>query len=329
VKVLVTGANGFLGSHIIDKLLEAPGFEVAILLRRTSDTSFIANHLQGNVTVYYGSLSDGEALQGAVAGADAVIHCAAKTKALREADYFTVNREGTENMVRAATAGGSDVRHFIFISSLAVSGPGTTDAPARETDSPRPLTTYGRSKRDAEAAVQRMDRVPWTILRPAAVYGPRDRDFLQLFQAAKRGIVLLPGRGRQPLSLAYVSDVAEAVRLCLGDGRAAGKIYHVAAPVPTSAVDLAHAIAVAINRSIRTVSVPGAVLYLACMAQDCISQISRRPHILSRQKWPEICAPGWVCATDRIHDELGFTAPTPMEDGLRQTVAWYSQRGWI
>lgn len=329
MKVLITGANGFLGSHVLDRLLDTPGFEVTILLRSTSDTRFIAHHLDGKVTTYRGSLSDGDVVERAVADVDVIVHCAAKTKTLRESEYFAVNRDGTENIVRVAGARGDALRHFILISSLAVSGPGTLENPAEETTSPRPLTAYARSKRDAETVVQRMDRVPWTILRPAAIYGPRDVDFLPLFRSVKRGFAPLPRGGRQPLSVVYGPDVAEAVRCCLDNEQAVGKVYHVAAATPTDTAGLAHAIATAMNRRTHTLSIPGAVLYLACMLQGLISQLQGKPHILNRHKWPELSAPGWVCATDRLRDDVGFEAATSLETGIMRTLEWYSQRRWV
>ena len=134
MKVLVTGANGFVGSHILDELAET-GLDVSILLRRTSDTRYSQGHVDDGVPVHHGALDDTEALARAMQGVEAVVHCAGKTKALGEPEYDRVNKAGTRNVVRAATQTGT-LRHFLFVSSLAVSGPGTAARPARETDPP-------------------------------------------------------------------------------------------------------------------------------------------------------------------------------------------------
>lgn len=328
MKVFLTGANGFLGSHILDDLRVA-GYEVQILLRRTSDTRFIDTHIDGGIAVRYGSLSERESLEAAIADADVVVHCAAKTKALDPREYVDANRDGTRNLIRAANARSDTVRHFVLISSLAVSGPGLAESPADETAPTRPVTVYGQSKCDGEGIVRDLARMPWTILRPAAVYGPRDRDFLPLFRAVKWGLVPLPFGGRQELSLVYGPDVAVAVRRCLEQKHAEQKVYHVAAEPPITARELVRAVAGALEKSVRTVGLPSAVLYISCAVQDGLSALRRRPNILSRQKWPELKAPGWVCSVDRIRNEMGFSAPTPLGDGLAKTAVWYREQKWL
>ena len=327
MRILLTGASGFVGSHILDELRETD-LDVSILLRQTSDTRFIQHHVDGGATVRYSTLDDADALARAMEGVEGVVHCAGKTKALGKREYDRVNKVGTRNVVRAAAQTGT-LRHFLFVSSLAVSGPGTTAHPARETDRPNPITVYGRSKLAGEEIVTRECPAPWTILRPAAVYGPRDRDFLPLFRAARRGIVPLPGGGRQVMSLVYGRDVAAAVKRCLGHKEAFGKIYNVAAEPPCAAAEFARTLARAEGTRVRTISVPGPVLYTACIAQEWVSRWRRRPHILNRQKWAELRAPGWVCATDRMAKDLGFTASTPLEDGIALTAAWYKEQGWL
>jgi nucleoside-diphosphate-sugar epimerase len=328
MRVFLTGANGFVGSHILDRL-KAGGCDVAIMLRKSSDTAFIADHVKSGVAVTYGSLSDAGAVKRAMEGADVVVHCAGKTRALHEKEYFAVNRDGTEIIVRAANAHRATVRHLVLVSTLAVSGPGVPSNPAREADPPRPVSLYGRSKLAGEDVVRNGSEVPWTILRPAAVYGPRDRDFLTVFRAVRGGVALLPQGGRQWLSLVYVSNLAEAVRHCLERAEAFGKIYHVAAEPPFTTADLVGAVAAAIGRRARTVSVPDPLVYMMCGAQEWLSLISRRPHTLSRQKWPELQVAGWACATDRLRNDLGFTAATPLDGGLARTVAWYREMGWL
>jgi len=327
MKVLLTGANGFVGSHILDELRETD-LDVSILLRRTSDTRFIRSHVDDGVTIHSGALDDTDALARAMEGIEAVVHCAGKTKALGAREYDRVNKIGTRNVVRAAAQTGT-LRHFLFVSSLAVSGPGTTAHPARETDHPNPITVYGKSKLAGEEIVTSECTAPWTILRPAAVYGPRDRDFLPLFRAARRGIVPLPGGGRQVLSLVYGRDVAAAVKRCLGNEEAFGKIYNVAAEPPCAAAEFARTLARTTGTRVRTISVPGPVLYAACIGQEWVSRWRRRPHILNRQKWAELRAPGWVCATDRIAKDLGFTAQTALDDGITLTADWYKEQGWL
>ena len=327
MRVLLTGASGFVGSHILDELRET-GLDVSILLRRTSDTRFVRRHVNEGVTVHYGTLDDTDALRSAMEGIEAVVHCAGKTKALDEREYDDVNKAGTQNIVRATIHAGT-LRHFVYVSSLAVSGPATPAHPARETDPPNPITVYGKSKLAGEESVTSECPAPWTILRPAAVYGPRDREFLPLFRIARRGLVPLLGGGRQVLSLVYGRDVAAAVSRCLGREEAFGRIYHVAAEPPCAAAEFAQTLARAMGTRAHTVSVPGPVLYVACIGQEWMARWRRRPHMLNRQKLAELRAPGWVCATDRIREDLGFAAPTPLADGVTRAADWYRKQGWF
>lgn len=327
MKVLLTGANGFLGSHILDGLRQA-GMGCSVLLRRTGDVRFITRHLN-HIAVCYGSLGDAAALDAALQDVEAVVHCAGKTKVLRHSELREVNEVGTHRLVAAANAHADSIRHFIHISSLAVSGPGTLAQPARASTLPRPVSAYGRSKLAGETAVRKNCRVAWTILRPAAIYGPRDRDFLDLFRAVKWGLLPLFDGGRQPLSLVFAPDAAAAVLACLDRRPAQGKTYHVAHPHPCSSEGLLREIARQTGARIRTVSLPGGFLVPLGGLREALARLSGRPVILSRDKVREIRAPGWVCTTAAIEKDLGFRAPTPLNDGIARTLDWYRQQGWL
>ena len=327
MKVCLTGGNGFVGSHILDGLQKA-GMKSVLLLRRTGDTRFIAHHLD-HVEISYGSLGDLDALTTALHGAEAVIHCAGKTKVIRQSEYEKVNDAGTRHIVAAANTHADSIRHFIHISSLAVSGPGTITQPARENAPPQPVSAYGRSKLASETAVRKNCRMAWTILRPAAVYGPRDRDFFNVFKAVKLHLMPLFDSGHQPLSLAFAPDVAAAVLACLGREKACGKIYHVAATPPCSNEELLQEIATQMGVRPLRVILPRAVLCPLGGLQEVLARLSGRPGILSRDKVREIQAPGWVCATERIEKDLGFSAPTPLDKGVARTLEWYRRQGWL
>jgi nucleoside-diphosphate-sugar epimerase len=327
VKVLLTGANGFIGSHILDLLLQH-GFDVACLLRKTSDTRFIEPCLP-RVEVRYGSLDSPESLREAARGVDAVIHCAGRTKAVRKREFYEVNAEGTRNVVAACNASADSVRHLIYISTLSVSGPGSTESPAREDAPPRPVSAYGRSKHLAEDHVRRDCRVPYTIFRPAAVYGPRDRDLFVAFKTVHDGVLLLIRGGKQLVSFVYVTDVAEAVLKAIGCAGAYGNTYHLAHPVPWSQRAFLSKIADAMGAKPRPVVVPVPVLYPAALLWSVWSWATKRPRMLSLSKLPELTAPGWVCTTAQAAADLGFVAGIPLDEGVRLTLDWYRTNGWL
>ena len=327
MKVFLTGASGFVGSHVLDSL-RAGHHEVSILLQHTSNTRFISRHVP-EVKVHYGSLDDLSVLTKAMSGVEAVIHCAGKIKALHSSEFYRVNQAGTCNMVTAANACRESVRHLVYISSLAVSGPGVLGCPAEETGEPRPVSVYGRSKWLGEIEVRQHCRVPWTILRPAAVYGPRDTEFLPLFQKIERGVMPLLSGGKRALNLVYGPDVAAAVLCSLMHERGAGGTYHVAAEPPCTEEKFMQEIAAQFQLRPLRLPIPRSALYLACVIQEILCRATGRPNILSRQKLPELLAPGWVCSTDRIRQELGFTASTSLKDGVGRTFDWYRREGWV
>ncbi len=327
MKVLLTGANGFVGSHILDGLLAA-GCDVAVMLRETSDTTFIRAQLP-RVEIRYGSLGNRESLVAAADGVDAAVHCAGKTKAIRPAEYYAANADGTANLVAACNEHSERLRHLILISSLAATGPGTPEEPADEAAPACPVTHYGRSKLAGENHVRRSAAMPYTILRPAAVYGPRDSDFYLVFRSVQSGLAPLMDGGRQWLSLVFAPDVAAAVLKALTSQEATGRVYHVAHRTPCTQRALTHAVARAMDRHAAEVFVPSWVLYPICIANDLVARIKGKPSILNAAKIPEYSAPGWVCRTDRAETDLGFCAETDLDAGLRDTLHWYREEQWL
>lgn len=327
MKVFLTGASGFVGSHVLD-LLCAGRHEVSILLQRTSNTRFICRHL-GEVTVHCGSLDDAPLLKKAMSGVEAVVHCAGKTKALHSSEFYRVNRSGTRHVVMAANACGESLRRLVYISSQAVSGPGDLNRPAEETGDGRPVSVYGRSKWLGESEVRVRCRVPWTILRPAAVYGPRDTEFLPIFQKVKQRLMPLLSGPKRPLQMVYGPDVAAAVLCSLMHERSVGGIFHVAAEPPCTDEEFMEEIATQLRVRPVRLRIPRAGLYLASVIQEILSRATGRPHMLSRQKLPELLASGWVCSTKKISQDLGFTAPTSLREGVSRTLEWYHREGWL
>jgi nucleoside-diphosphate-sugar epimerase len=327
VKALLTGANGFIGSHVLDALL-ALGVSVRALLRTTSDTRLIADALP-DVEVVQGDLASRESLACAVKGVELVVHCAAVTKALRRRDYYATNATGVLNLVDACNQSARSVRHITFLSSLAVSGPGTPARPATEGGRPRPVSHYGRSKALGEAWLRSRSCVPFTILRPSAVYGPRDRDFLLVFKAIRCGLMPLVDGGAQWLSLVYVGDLVQAVLAVMDSREARGRTYHVAHPRPWTQYAFMAQVARTMSARPLKIPVPHPLLYPAFALRGVLDRLSGRPSIVNVHKVPEYAAPGWVCSSGAIAGEVGFIPAVPLEVGLRRTHAWYLQNGWL
>jgi nucleoside-diphosphate-sugar epimerase len=280
------------------------------------------------VEVRSGSVGDPETLQQAMEGITHVVHCAGLTKACRDSDYYSVNQGGTRNVVNAVNARAGQVERLVHISSLAAAGPAVAERPARETDAPRPVSTYGKSKLAAELEVKEHCRAGWVVLRPCAVYGPRDGDFLRIFKAIRSHVLPRPD-GKQALSLVFVRDLAEAVAMCVTHAAVAGKTYFVAGKETVTARMMAAEAAAQMNVWTVPLPLPTGVLWPICLVQEGWSRLSGKASILSLQKYAELRAPGWVCDPTLLERETGCGCPTTMRQGIAETLSWYRQHHWL
>jgi len=325
LNVLLTGANGFVGSHILDILLER-GVPTAILLRSNSNRRFITHHLS-SAQVRTGSILEPDTLGPALNGITHVIHCAGCTKSVHPEGFYEVNQTGTRNLVEAANRH-PQMERFVHISSLAVSGPATAASPARETDPPRPVSAYGQSKSAAEQEVKTRCRIGATIIRPPAVYGPRDRGFLALFRAIKRHVLPRPS-ANQGLSLVFARDLAEAVVACLGHPAAAGQTYFAASPEIVTAREMGQIIAAHAGYWTIPCPLPTWALWPLCLGQELMARATAKPRLLNLQKFAELRAPGWVCDPSHLKREIGFECRTTLKQGVVETWKWYQDQGWL
>lgn len=324
MKVLLTGASGFVGSHVLEAL-RSQGVPVSILLRATSSSQFIAK--EGDLMERrLGSLQDPASLTAALTGITHVIHCAGATKARTAADFFEVNQVGTRNLALAA-ARASTVRRFVLVSSLAAAGPGTREHPSREDAEPRPVSIYGRSKLAGERELAALCDGEYTIVRPPAVYGPRDAEFLKLFRTVKNRIRPLPSP--QPLSLVYVQDLAAVIVALLNHPGAAGQTVNVASTQTITAAQMAREIAAAMRIRALPVPVPTPLLWPFCLLHQCRSLVTGIPGVLSLQKYAELKAEGWVCDVTRLTAELGLQCATTLGEGIARTLNWYRENKWL
>ncbi|HXR04190.1 MAG TPA: NAD(P)-dependent oxidoreductase [Verrucomicrobiae bacterium] len=326
MKVLLTGASGFVGSHILDSLC-ARRIDTVVLLRPTSNKRFIEAHLP-QLTVCTGSIGDRQSLDAALREVTHVIHCAGCTKALRLPEFYEINHIGTRNLVEAINRRPGQIERLVHISSLAAGGPATPDRPAREDDPPRPVSEYGKSKLAGEQEV-RQCKSDYVIVRPPAVYGPRDDAFLPFFKAIKVHFQLRVGSRPLALSLVFVKDLAEAVAGCLTSSAAVRKTFYAASPEITNAHALTGEMASQMGTWTLKIPVPSAALWPVCLLQEAVSRLTGKPSVLDRQKYVELSAPGWVCDTTHLQQELGIVCATGLQKGLAGTLAWYRQHGWL
>jgi dihydroflavonol-4-reductase len=323
LKVAVTGITGFVGRHLHDALLTR-GYEVRSLVRSQALAGRI--EISGKGPCVIGSLSHAPALERLVEGASVVYHVAGAVAAADEAAYHAVNAEATGVLAEAARAAG--VARFLYVSSLAAAGPSRRGEAADESVVPRPLTAYGRSKLAGEEAVRRAG-LPFTVVRPPAVYGPRDRELLRVFRMARLGVAPLPGDGRQELSLVHVEDLAEALVAAAESPAAEGGTYNAAHPEVLTQRALVGAVAAALRRRVLLVPLPPALVRGLLQATGAVGRATGRATLLNADKAAEFLAPSWACSVEAIERDAGWVARIPLAKGLAGTAAWYRSAGWL
>lgn len=321
MKAFVTGATGFVGSHLVDLLL-AKDVEVFALVRNSKQEPAL---LKKKVRVLRGDLFSIPALP---AGLDAVFHLAGKTRSLKSAGYYTVNQQGTASLFQALLSLGERPK-VVILGSLAAAGPSVGLRPVLESDPPRPITHYGRSKlAGEEEALKFKDRFPITIVRAGAVYGPGDRDFLPYFKLARKGI-LFSSTKKKEASAIYVKDLAEALFLCARSELKSGEIINIADAEPYAWEDLARVAASVLKKKCRKIRVPTSLFFLFSLFSEAGSRLVRKPVLLGLDKYRDLIQPLWHADVRKAAEVLSFRPRYSLEKAIEETVAWYVAQEWL
>lgn len=326
IKVVVTGGSGFIGSHTAEHLV-AQGCRVQCLLRpRQSSDGWLRGLPVERLHV---ELTDPRALRPILRDADYVVHIAGRTKARRREEFYRDNVIVTRSLLSAA-ADSRALKNFCHVSSLTVVGPSPDGRPLTEEASYSPITAYGFSKMQAEEVCREFaGRLPIVILRPPAVYGPRDRDILEIFRWVRRGIAPVMGSSGKTLSLIHVTDLARGLVLALTSAVTPGKTYFISDGVLRSYRELIGILAGFLRVKPRFLRVPAPFLQVAACVSECWSWLGSAPPVLNLDKVRDLLAPHWICDSNLLRAETGFEAEIPIEAGLRATWEWYTAHGWL
>jgi nucleoside-diphosphate-sugar epimerase len=318
-RVLVTGATGFVGSHIARAFVEA-GYEVRCGVRASSSRRWISD-LPVELTPL-DMTGRAEEFSRAVENADLIVHAAGITRAWREQDYHSVNAEGTRRLASAAIEAG--VRRFVLISSLAARGPDDMTKDGRD----HPESAYGLSKLEAEARLRGLDEQMETVaLRPAAVYGPRDTDLLPLFKMAQRGWLALPS-GTNLLQPVYAEDVASAA-LAAARKTAGFGPFPVAEAARYTWEEVVVGLEKALGRTVRAVRLRAVAFTLAGRAAELAARPFSAVPVFDERRGRDLAARTWTCETFTTERALGWRAEVSLFEGLERTARWYGQAGWL
>jgi nucleoside-diphosphate-sugar epimerase len=305
--VAITGANGFIGQHLCERFAER-GDVVRPIIRRDLDSPSIGETFDG---------------------VDVVVHAAGATRAPSREVLRASNVELTRRVVDLARR--SKVARFVFVSSQAAAGPASfLDAPVTEDMSPAPIEAYGRSKLDAEQVVRTAEAVPWVIARPAAVYGPRDRDFLALFRLARRGVAIHGANRAQWISIIHVRDVADGIVRAATVSGALGGTFFLANEAPVQWAEVFRSAArVARRRLIVDVEIPGWLVEAGAAAGDVLARVAGSAGLLTSEKVALTKPRFWICSSEHAKRELGFVPRIGLQEGLTETHDWYRTQGWL
>jgi UDP-glucose 4-epimerase len=323
-RVLITGASGFLGYHLIVEALQND-LEVFAAVRKSSDIE----HLKDlDIQYTYPRFDDQSVLEKEIIGNkyDYIIHAAGVTKALSAKEYKTVNADYTFNLASASAAAG--IKGFVLIGSLAAVGslPALTGMITEETP-PAPLTSYGKSKLLAEEKVRSISNLNYIILRPTAIYGPRDKDIFIFFKQLKTGIEPYIGRDAQKLSFIYVKDLA-AITVKSVD-RCTGETYNLSDGNFYDKYELGNIARNVLNLKTVIFHLPVIfVKFIAAIAKN-ISSLSGKASALNPEKVKELMAVNWFCSIEKAKHDLGYYPRYDLDMGLEETLKWYKENKWL
>lgn len=355
MKALITGSNGFIGSHLVE-FLQDRGDTAYAMVRKTSNTKNLDHR---TVDYRYAGLTDADSLAEAMDGVDVVYHLAGMTAGRAAQDYERINGGGTANVLAAAKKAKNGPRKVVYVSSLAAAGPSNHDVPRAEHHAPNPISIYGRSKFSGERAAHeaaRDGKIEVTIVRPPVVYGPRDEDFLQVIQMANSRLVLKLGFKNAWFSIVHPHDLVRGIVLAGDKGRhipsdaenhalaggglphhehhddhhADGEgIYFITDGGQYTWAGLGQRSATALGKKAFTLTVPVSVAYPAAFASELVGKLSGKLPIFNRDKVREGSATGWWARIDRAKDELGYEPEMPFDQGIEDTVKWVRDQGLL
>ena len=330
MNILITGASGFIGSFIVEEALRQ-GFETWAAVRGSSSRQFLTDERIHFIEL---NLSSEEQLKEQLKGHqfDYVVHAAGVTKCLNKADFHRINTEGTQNLVRTIQALKMPLRRFVYISSLSIMGAIREKQPYTEileSDEAKPNTAYGRSKLEAEQWLDTVEDLPYVILRPTGVYGPRERDYFMMAKSIQSHTDFAVGYKQQDITFVYVTDVVQAVFLACEKG-VTGRRYFLSDGEVYQSSTFSNLIRKELGNPwwIR-VTAPIWVLRIVTFIGEYVGHLTGKVTALNNDKYNIMRQRNWRCDIKPAQQELGYEPKVKLEEGVRHSIKWYKDNGWL
>ena len=326
MKVLITGATGFVGSHAADRLL-ANGHSVRALVRGSSNLKWLEGK---DIETVKGNLEDPDSLKEALKGIEGVIHIGGVTAAKTKKEFYRHNHIATRGLLEATKRFGENVERFVLISSQTAGGPSLDGKPVTEETPPHPITTYGKSKLAAEIESREFrENFPVTILRLPAIYGPRDSAILSFFQTVNSRIKPLIGFQEKFINLAHAYDIAQGIELGLIRPEAKNRTFYIGSEIQYGWRELSNLAAEIMGKKGIFVPIPHVAVSAIAGAAEFFSMFKKKPSVLNWEKRLDITQASWTCSIERAQRELGYAPKVGIKEGFAETIEWYKQHRWL
>lgn len=328
MKVLVTGATGFIGSHIADQMKEK-GADVICIVRKTSNLQWVENK---GYELVEASLSDLDSLKEVVKDVDIIFHSAGLTAAKSMEDFVRANLTGTKNLFEAAKNNAPNLKRFLHVSSQTAVGPSLSlDNISTEEQLHSPLTSYGKSKKMAEDYLNASHNIlPVTIVRPPAVYGPRDSATLPMFKAAMKGIGTLVGFDDKYVSLVSSMDLSRGIIEAALSNNSVGESYFIASEEYYNWTNIIDTMGAAAGRDkMLKIRIPHSIVKVMGNVNGMIGKFTGKPPVFDSEKSIDFIQKYWTCSVEKAKRDFGYAQKYSLEEGFKATFEWYKSNGWI
>ncbi len=323
MKALLTGGTGFIGSHLAELLLDKNA-EIFALVRDPDNLKWLKGL---NIHLLEGDLLSIPSLPSDI---DYVFHIAGLTNSSDVADYYTVNQQGTASLFKSLHDQKIIPKKIIYLSSLAAAGPSFDRKPVQESDAPHAITPYGESKLMGEAEALKFKEVyPIVIIRAPAVFGPRDKDFLQYFKWIKRGALPAIGSKQRYMSFCYVKDLIRAFYLCSQKELESGEIFNIGNQNPCSYDEFGELAGQAMGKNLKKVKIPIPIGYLVALIADIAGRINKKPSVLNLGKFNQMRQRAWIADMNKAKEKLSFQPQYSLQDAIQETLNWYLKHNWL